>query len=259
MQKLTGTSSRRMVSWPWGAMTRLTEVTRSADGDSLTLLRELPDTDFSGRPISSAIFQPRWQRDAQLLIKHLFKKHEGDIIELEGEWVPMRGDPPTSGPKIHPQFAASEAQWHEMRAMRQSQGKDTGKGARSGSKSADGDKGRMSGGKGSKSAYGDKGSTSGGGGKGSKSATGDQSTRVLSFHEGVPPGYDFAFRQAWVLTLPTLFWRLSHLFTARDLYSFSCSCRVLANRREHQWTTPVRAAAASYRMATYGHWGHRRS
>ena len=54
----------------------------------------------------------------------------------------------TSGSVFQPPFAASEAQWHEMRAMRKSQGKGTGKGARSGSKSADGDKGRMSGGKG---------------------------------------------------------------------------------------------------------------
>ena len=245
--------------WALGAMSRLTEAMRSADGDRLTLLRKLPDTDFSGRPISAEIFQQRWQGDAQLLLKHLFKKHEGEIIELDGQWVPMMGHPPISGPLFHPQFATSESQWHKMKAMRKSQGKGTGKGVRPGSKSTDGDKGRMSGGKGSKSTYGGKGSTPGGGGKGSKSATGDESTRVLSFREGVPPGYNFAFRQAWVVTLPTLLWRLSHLFTAQELYSYYCSCRLLANRREHSWANPVRAVAASYRMAIYGHRGHRRS
>ena len=238
---------------------------RSADGDGLTLLRSLPDTDFSGRPVPPEIVGGRWNGDAFLLIKHLFKKHEGEIVELDGEWVPMRGDPPTSGPMFHPQFAVSEAQWHELRAMRKGQGKGTGKGTgkgiRPGSKSAVGDKGPKSGGggKGSKSADGEKGSTSGGGGKGSKSATGDKSTRVLSFHEGVVPGYDFAVRQAAVLTLPTLFLRLAHFFPAHQLYAFYCSCRVLAMRREHQWANPVRATAAWYRMATYGHWGHRRS
>ena len=126
----------------------VTEAMQSADGDRLTLLRELPDTDFSGRPISAEIFQQRWQGNAQLLIKHLVKKHEGEVIELDGQWVPMEGPPPISGPFFHPQFAASASQWHEMKAMRKSQGKGTGKGVRPGWKSADGDKGRMSGGKG---------------------------------------------------------------------------------------------------------------
>jgi len=249
--------------WALGAMTRLTEAMRSADGDRLTLLRELPDTDFSGRPISAEIFQQRWQGNAQLLIKHLVKKHEAEIVELVGQWVPMEGPPPISGPFFHPQFAASASQWHEMKAMRKSQGKGTGrgtgKGARPVSKSADGDKGRLSGDKGSKSACGGKVSTPGGGGKGLKSDIFNQQTQVLSYCEGVPVGYTFAFRQAWVVTLPTLLWRLSNKFTAQELYSYYCSCRVLAHRREHSWTNPVRVAAAWHRKATTGHWGHQGS
>ena len=140
-----------MHSWlALGAMTRLTEAMQSAVGDRLTLLQRLPDTDFSGRPISAEIFRQRWQGNAQLLIKHLFKKHEGEIVELAGQWVPRVEPPPISGPLFHPQFAASASQWHEVKAMRKSQGKGTGKGVRPVSKSADGDKGRMSGDKGSK-------------------------------------------------------------------------------------------------------------
>ena len=218
---------------------RLIDWLRSADGDSprtRTFLGVLPDTDFSGRPIYPEDFQTRWGGDSTALIKHLFKKHEGEIAEVRGEWMPWYGEPPSSGPMFHPQFATSEPQWVQLSAMWNGDVKSKGK--RKGSQSADGDTSNR--------------------GKGSKSADGDMSNLVISFRENVPPGYDFAFRKASVVTLPALMLHLSDRFCAADLYAFYCSCRLLAIRRQHSWGSAVRRAAGVDRKATFGHWGHRR-
>ena len=62
----------------------------SSDG-GWKLIDELPDTDqLSGAIVDSASFASRWQRNPSEVLKHLLKKHEGELVELQGWWA--RGD-----------------------------------------------------------------------------------------------------------------------------------------------------------------------
>ena len=55
------------------------------------LIDELPDTDqLSGAIMDSATFASRWQQKPSEVLKHLLKKHEGELVELRGWWA--RGD-----------------------------------------------------------------------------------------------------------------------------------------------------------------------
>ena len=44
----------------------------------------LPDTDGEGEPMSSHALAGRWQYNVAEVLKHLMKKHEGELAELTG-------------------------------------------------------------------------------------------------------------------------------------------------------------------------------
>ena len=44
----------------------------------------LPDTDGEGEPMSSHALAGRWQYNVAEVLKHLMKKHEGELAELKG-------------------------------------------------------------------------------------------------------------------------------------------------------------------------------
>ena len=49
---------------------------------------ELPDIDeLSGAIMDPNKFASQWNCDPRHVLKHLIKKHEGELVELEGWWV----------------------------------------------------------------------------------------------------------------------------------------------------------------------------
>merc|ERR1739836_108037 len=73
------------------------------------LCDELADTDVDGGKAMSweKFMNPsRWQGDKALVLKHLFQKHEGELVEVEGKWVEGIGDIPD--PLFDPQFTQNE-------------------------------------------------------------------------------------------------------------------------------------------------------
>ena len=71
------------------------------------MVDELPDTDeLSGIPMTEEVFGSRWHRDHKLVVTHLLKKHEGDLVELEGQWELRQGAVPDA--LFDPQFACKD-------------------------------------------------------------------------------------------------------------------------------------------------------
>ena len=67
-----------------------------SDNGGWRLCDELPDTDVDrGMALSEEKFNDasRWQGDTRLVLKHLFKKHEGELVEVVGKWVEGRSTP----------------------------------------------------------------------------------------------------------------------------------------------------------------------
>ena len=67
-------------------------------------LVSFPDTDGEGDAIQLQVFASRWRHDPHGLLKHLIKKHEGELIEVEGYWI--QGIGPVPDQLFHPQFAS---------------------------------------------------------------------------------------------------------------------------------------------------------
>ena len=57
-------------------------------------------------PCPTAFSQAVWQRDPSLVLFHLLRKHEGDLVELEGRWEEGQGEDLDA--LFDPQFACSE-------------------------------------------------------------------------------------------------------------------------------------------------------
>ena len=70
---------------------------------------ELADTDVDGgKAMSQEKFMDptRWHGGKKMVLKHLFKKHEGELVEVVGKWVEGTGDIPD--PLFDPQFTQNE-------------------------------------------------------------------------------------------------------------------------------------------------------
>ena len=71
------------------------------------MVDQLPDTDeLSGIPMPDDTFASRWQRDREMVLKHLLATHEGDLVELEGWWERGQGEVPDA--LFDPQFAGND-------------------------------------------------------------------------------------------------------------------------------------------------------
>ena len=82
---------------------------KGSDMGGWRLCDELADTDVDGgKAMSREKFMnpSRWQGDTALVLKHLFKKHEGELVEVEGKWVEGTGDIPD--PLFDPQFTQNK-------------------------------------------------------------------------------------------------------------------------------------------------------
>jgi len=210
------------------------------------LLNSLPDTDGNGEDeIQPHVFATRWNGDATLLLKHLFKKHEGALAEVYGEWSETKfGQPlaaPTLGKFDDPQFTVDQTQWLDARTRAGRAGTDLNI------------PGSRKGGKGKPPDVGGKGEQPAIGGKGGFERR--WQNRVLKLtHDG---GYQT--RNAYVISLPRLFCKLVEWYSAQALYQYFCSLPVFAVRRQHPWASLDRRAAACLRKEETGSWGFGRS
>ena len=78
-----------------------------SDRGGWRLCDELADTDADGgKAMSRETFMDRCRGDKSFWLKHLFKKHEGELVEVGGKWVDGTGVIPD--PLFDPQFAQNE-------------------------------------------------------------------------------------------------------------------------------------------------------
>ncbi len=221
------------------------------------LLTALPDTDGTGEPITDSCFERRWWNHEDLL-KHLFKKHEGELAELWGEWVEFDRNLSTDvfDKLSHAQFAKSSNEWSmrttgdrytDFQAAAVGKGKAVkgdGKAATVGKGTAvKGDGKPAAGGKGT-AVKGDGKPAAGGKGKGT------EGSRVLSSHDG-----EWMYRRATVISLPELFLKLGEHRSAAELYQYWHTRPLLTVKRPHSWAQPHRRAAAQIRFHETGYYG----
>ena len=183
------------------------------------LLDCLPDTDGEGQPILKEDFESRWDSNAKLLLKHLFTKHSGELIELDAVWKELDGEMPECI-YSNPQFAMTARD-----AAQITRSKGTGKStvpAIGGRAPAVGGRAPAVGGR----------------------------TRV-SYRDGDR----VMIKQAIVISLPDLFLNMRTHYTATVLYRFWCKSYSVALRRPHAWTNPARKCAARIRYQDTGRYG----
>jgi len=168
------------------------------------LLDCLPDTDGEGQPILKEDFESRWDSNAKLLLKHLFTKHSGELIELDAVWKELDGEMPECI-YSNPQFAMTARD-----AAQITRSKGTGKGTAP--------------------AVGGRAPAVGG----RAPAVGGR-TRVS--HRD---GDRVMIKQAIVISLPDLFLNMRTHYTATVLYRFWCKSYSVVLRRPHAWTSAVR-------------------
>ena len=225
------------------------------------LIDELPDTDTrSGDIMSWATFAGRWKHNPSLVLKHLLKKHEGELVELQGGWV--RGEEKFIPDALFDaQFASCEEEFRSCKGL------DKGAGKKRSKYSADYHSWQRhigkSRGKG-KPAVGEP--AVGGSGKGP--ADGGKGRSIMQrLHVGesfisnvlrVYPDGTWYVRQGVCMSLAHLFAKLGKRWTAAKLYQYYNLCNILACKRTHPWGSPANQAAASGRFATSGMYGHGR-
>ena len=192
------------------------------------MIDELPDTDqLSGAIMDSATFASRWQQNPSEVLKHLLKKHEGELVELRGWWA--RGDeefPPDE--LFDPQFASNDKDHRLCRVL------DKGASMKRSKYSADYHRGK---GKPAVGGLGKGPAVVGGKGKFvmQQLATGEP------FHSNVLrlyPDGTWRVRRGTCTGLAHLFAALGEHWTAAQLYDYYNLCRVLACKRPHAWSLP---------------------
>ena len=225
------------------------------------LVDELPDTDvLSGIPMSDAIFASRWQQDPSLVLKHLLKKHEGELVELEGWWERGQGEVPDA--LFDPQFACNEEDYKFCKGL--------GKGGESYQRSKYADDYRVllrraeerTKGKGKgrtcQPAVGG-GGFFGGKGKLVCSTSHFVRERGLPFESNIlwwSRDGTWYYREGKCLSLAHLFFTCGRYFTAAKLYEYYNLCSPIASKRPHPWSSPANQVAAYERKEATGRWGH---
>ena len=200
-------------------------LTPSRLGSGWRLTDELPDTDLeSGAVMADQVFASRWQRNPGLVLHHLIKKHEGELVELEGSWCRGLSTFVIDDGFFDPQFALTPDAYRLCKGL----AKGKGKGAQ-------------------ELAVG----SSGGKGKSKQEQRVPFSNRVLQLHENG----EWRYRAGIATTLPLLLVSLGPVYTAAKLYKFYNQCTLLCTKRPHAWASPVRAAANHERFRATGRHG----
>ena len=217
------------------------------------LIDELPDTDqLSGAIMDSATFASRWQQSPALVLKHLLKKHEGELVELEGWWLEGTEEFPPDE-LFDAQFASNDTDFSRC--------KELDKGASMDRSRYSGDYRRGKGKRKGKPAVGEP--AVGSSGKGP--AVGGKGKSIMDMTQGQPftsnvlqlkPDGTWYARCGTCMSLAHLFAKLGERWTAAKLYEYYNICRVLACKRQHPWASPWRQQAAIERYKETGRYGH---
>ena len=242
------------------------------------LCDELADTDVDGgKAMSREKFMDpsRWQGDMAKVLKHLFKKHEGELVEVVGKWVEGTGNIPD--PLFDPQFTQN---WDDFKlcksldqplAISRSQYSHSylakGKVHRGG-------KGKGQKGKGKEEEQGQPQPAVGGKGKhqpavGGKPGGKSQQLLQMSRGSGSPElpvlhtnalqmrrDGAWSVREGKCISLPQLFQTMGREYNSVQLYEYWHQLRPLACKRPHAWTSPWRQQAVLERYKATGRYGH---
>ena len=228
---------------------------------------------------------PRWQGDKEKVLKHLFKKHEGELVEVDGQWVKGSGDIPD--PLFDPQFTQNEVDFALCKRLDQplaiSRSKYSGmylaKGkVRRGGKGK-GQKGNLALGKGKEEEQGQPQPAVGGKGKHQPAVGGNpggKGQQLLQMSRGIhQPGRHMVrpgglqtnalqmrqdgtwyVREGKCISLPQLFHTMGQEYNSVQLYEYWHLLRPLACKRPHAWASPWRQQASLERYKATGRYGH---
>ena len=220
----------------------------------------------------------RWQggKGKGKVLKHLFKKHEGELVEVVGKWVKGTGDIPD------PQFTQNEVDFELCKildqplAISRSQYSDLylakGKVRRGGK--GKGQKGNLALGKGKEEEQGQPQPAVGGKGKhqpavGGKPGGKSQQLLQMSRGSGSPElpvlhtnalqmrrDGTWSVREGKCISLPQLFQTMGREYNSVQLYEYWHLLRPLACKRPHAWASPWRQQAVLERYKATGRYGH---
>ena len=188
-------------------------------------------------------FADRWQRNPSEVLKHLCKKREGELVELEGWWEIGTEESPQMSCSTHSSLPTKQTSGASMDRSRYSADYHRGK-----SKG----KGKPAGRAGKGPAVGEPAL----GGKGKSIMT--RGKQFTSNVVRLSPDGTWHFRRGTCMSLAHLFAKLGEHWTAAKLYQYYNLSRVFACKRENAWSNPVRRAAATERYRETGWYGHGR-
>ena len=206
----------------------------------------------------------RWRRNHALVLKHLLKKHEGEMVELDGQWERGQGEVPDA--LFDPQFACNDEDFMFCKGLGKGRSHERSKHAadyrawvnRKPGFGKGKDKGKE------QPAVGDTGqpAVGGGGGKGNP-AVGGKGQFVLK--RGLPFVSNILrwekdgiwhSRTGKCLSLAQLFAKCGRHITAAKLYEYYNLCTPIASKRPHPWSAPASQVSAIDRKETTGRYGH---
>ena len=214
----------------------------------------------------------RWQGDMVKVLKHLFKKHEGELVEVEGKWVEGTGDIPD--PLFDPQFTQNEDDFKLCKSLDQPLAISRSQYSHSylaKGKVHRGGKGKGQKGKGKEEEQGQPQPAVGGKGKhqpavGGKPGGKSQQLLQMSRGSGSPELHTNALqmrrdgtwsvREGKCISLPQLFQTMGREYNSVQLYEYWHLLRPLACKRPHAWASPWRQQAVLERYEATGRYGH---
>jgi len=239
------------------------------------LCDKLADTDVDGgKAMSCEKFKDpsRWQGDMAKVLKHLFRKHEGGLVEVVGRWVEGTGDIPD--PLFDPQFTQNEDDFKLCKSLDQPLAISRSQYSHSylaKLKVHRGGKGKGQKGKGKEEEQGQPQPAVGGKGKrqpavGGKPGGKSQQLLQMSRGSGSPELHTNALqmrrdgtwsvREGKCISLPQLFQTMGREYNSVQLYEYWHLLRPLACKRPHAWASPWRQQAVLERYEATGRYGH---
>ena len=214
----------------------------------------------------------RWQGDMVKVLKHLFKKHEGELVEVVGKWVEGIGDIPD--PLFDPQFTQNDDDFELCKSLDQPLAISRSQYSHSylaKGKVHRGGKGKGQKGKGKEEEQGQPQPAVGGKGKhqpavGGKPGGKSQQLLQMSRSSGSPELHTNALqmrrdgtwsvREGKCISLPQLFHTMGQEYNSVQLYEYWHLLRPLACKRPHAWASPWRQQAVLERYEATGRYGH---
>ena len=267
--------NHKSISRRFDILQREPDALKGSDMGGWRLCDELADTDVDGgKAMSWEKFRnpSRWQGDTALVLKHLFKKHEGELVEVVGKWVEGTGDIPD--PLFDPQFTQNEDDFKLCKSLDQPLAISRSQYSHSylaKGKVHRGGKGKGQKGKGKEEEQGQPQPAVGGKGKhqpavGGKPGGKSQQLLQMSRGSGSPELHTNALqmrrdgtwsvREGKCISLPQLFQTMGREYNSVQLYEYWHLLRPLACKRPHAWASPWRQQAVLERYEATGRYGH---